>query len=146
MTTDITGAHLTADLVLLARKASVLHVLLIQRDEESDAFPGWWAFPGGYLDEDETFEQAARREFREETGLDSPHLLRQVGIYDDPGRDPRGRVISVAYSALLDDMPEPSHGDDARDARWWPVVNVPKLAFDHKKILGHVLQDVLRHD
>ena len=143
MATDVTGAHLVADLVLFARDTADLHVLLIQRSLDSDAFPGWWALPGGYLNEGETFEQAARREAAEESGVTSD-LLRQVGIYDAPGRDPRGRIVSAAYTAVLPDMPTPQAGDDASAARWWPVDALPPLAFDHAMITAAAMSNHVR--
>ena len=143
MATDITGAHLVADLVLFARKGADLHVLLIKRSEDSDAFPGWWALPGGYLNDGETFEQAARREALEEAGV-TGDLLRQVGIYAEPDRDPRGRVVSVAYTATVPDMPAPHAGDDASAARWWPVDELPPLAFDHARITTDAMSNHVR--
>lgn len=135
----ITTAHLTADLVLTADVDNVKYVLVIKRG--SEPFKEHDAIPGGYLDEGETFEQAARRELSEETSVQAPPLLREVGMYDAPDRDPRGRVITMAYTAHLDHMPEPTARDDARDARWVPVADVPalRLAFDHAEILRDAL-------
>jgi 8-oxo-dGTP diphosphatase len=140
MGTSATGAHFTADLVLFAWQRAELHVLLIQRGHDSDAYPGRWALPGGYLDPGETPEQAARRELAEETGLTSPTLLHRVGVYDKPGRDPRGRVVSTAFTAVLPQARRPRAGDDARAARWWPINELPSLAFDHLRILTDALR------
>jgi 8-oxo-dGTP diphosphatase len=133
-----TTVSLTVDVVLFADRDGVQHVLLIQRRDEPYALH--WALPGGYMDEGETWEQAGRRELLEETGLEAPDQLVHVGIYDDPVRDPRGRVVSRAYCAVLPTMPEPYAGDDARQARWIPVGQVlngdRRLAFDHEKIIS----------
>lgn len=110
-----------------------LHVLLIQR-----AIPPWeggWALPGGFVREGEGLHAAVLRELEEETGL-RLHWMEQLGAFGAPGRDPRGRVVAVAFLALVgrgDDPPRP--GTDAAGARWFPVTEVPPLAFDHPAIL-----------
>ncbi|MEU6264846.1 NUDIX hydrolase [Saccharopolyspora shandongensis] len=113
-------------------------VLLVQRSWDSDAYPGALALPGGFIDDGETPMQAAYRELREETGLSAPTLTR-VGRYDAPGRDPRGAVVSEAFTTVLPTMPQPTAGDDARAAFWVPLheaLSVPEvLAFDHHQIL-----------
>ncbi|MDE6057842.1 MAG: NUDIX hydrolase, partial [Muribaculaceae bacterium] len=101
-------------------------------------YKGHWAFPGGFLNPNETAEEGARRELREETGLDSAHI-EQLRTYSTPDRDPRERVITIAYIALVR-IQDVRGGDDAADAGWFPVGNVPPLAFDH----GEILRDALR--
>ncbi|MFI1510228.1 NUDIX domain-containing protein [Streptomyces sp. NPDC020597] len=129
-TTDETIRY-TADVVLLAAG----HVLLIERGW--DPFEGCWALPGGHVDTGETSLAAAARELEEETGITvSADDLRQVGAFDDPGRDPRGRYVSVAYTATLPVPVRPTAGDDATAARWWPLNALPDLAFDHADILA----------
>lgn len=120
----------TADVVLLAAG----HVLLIQR--RWDPHAGSWALPGGHVDAGETSLQAAVRELKEETGITVPvDALCQVGAFDAPGRDPRGRYVTVAYTATLSEPDAPTPLDDAADARWWPLTDLPPLAFDHADIL-----------
>ncbi|GGZ18350.1 NUDIX domain-containing protein [Streptomyces nitrosporeus] len=121
----------TADVVLLAAG----HVLLIQR--RWDPHAGSWALPGGHVDAGEASLQAAVRELKEETGLPvAADALRQVGAFDAPGRDPRGRYVTVAYTATLPELTAPTAKDDAADARWWPLTALPDLAFDHAAILA----------
>lgn len=135
MTTSET-ARLTADVVLMAENDGELHVLLILRGW--DPFEGRWAVPGGHVDAGEEVVAAGHRELAEETGL-STAQLDLVGVYSTPGRDPRGRYVTFAYVALLDHMTEPTAGDDAREARWFPVADVladpDRLAFDHHRII-----------
>ncbi|MGC5543697.1 NUDIX domain-containing protein [Streptomyces griseus] len=120
----------TADVVLLAAG----HVLLIQRRWAPHA--GSWALPGGHVDAGETSLRAAVRELEEETGITVPvDALGQVGAFDAPGRDPRGRYVTVAYTAALPEPVAPTPLDDAADARWWPLTGLPPLAFDHADIL-----------
>ncbi|GGW17155.1 DNA hydrolase [Streptomyces globisporus] len=120
----------TADVVLLAAG----HVLLIQRRWNPHA--GSWALPGGHVDAGETSLRAAVRELEEETGITVPvDALGQVGAFDAPGRDPRGRYVTVAYTAALPEPVAPTPLDDAADARWWPLTDLPPLAFDHADIL-----------
>lgn len=131
---------LAADVVLFALdEFGVLQVLLIERGW--DPFAGCWALPGGHVDPGETFEQAACRELTEETGLTAPPRMRQVGVYDAPMRDPRGRVISVAYAGYLPRLVAPTAADDAAAAQWFPVDDLQAcpLAFDHKTILRDAL-------
>lgn len=111
-----------------------LKVLLIKRDLEP--FQGKWALPGGFVRMDETLDEAARRELEEETGV-SRLYLEQLYTFGDPGRDPRERVVSVAYYALvkLSDH-RVKAATDAREAAWFSVDDLPRLAFDHEKILG----------
>jgi len=114
-------AKLAADVVALAEHEGELQVLLIERGWPP--FEGCLALPGGHLEEEEDFEDAAHRELLEETGVAAVHL-EKVDVYGKPGRDPRGRYVTVAFVALLDDMPAPTAGDDARAAQWFPVAKV----------------------
>ncbi|MBB5958421.1 8-oxo-dGTP diphosphatase [Saccharothrix tamanrassetensis] len=139
------NASITTDVLLFARDdAGQWRVLLIERGH--DPFAGRWALPGGYVDPHETFAAAAVRELHEETGVAFEEWsLDQVGVYDTPDRDPRGRVMSVAFAAVLDHMPAAVGGDDARQARWWPVAEVMStdfgaLAFDHDQILTDAVE------
>lgn len=120
----------TSDVVLIATG----RVLLIERGW--GPFVGMWALPGGHVDPGETSLTAAGRELAEETGITVPvEALRQVGTFDAPGRDPRGRYVTVAYTAPLPHPLPPSAGDDATAARWWPLNALPELAFDHADII-----------
>ncbi|CAL9407740.1 NUDIX domain-containing protein [Streptomyces sp. enrichment culture] len=126
----------TVDLAVLTLRAGALHVLLVERGQEP--YAGRWALPGGFLLPEESAEEAARRELAEETGLaDVTGLhLEQLRTYSEPGRDPRMRVVSVAFAALLPDPPEPHGGGDAAEARWTPYDEARGLAFDHDRILA----------
>jgi 8-oxo-dGTP diphosphatase len=131
---------LAVDLVILTLRRERLHVLLIERGV--DPYLGSMALPGGFLrDAAEGIEDAARRELAEEADLDPGSLhLEQFGVYGDPGRDPRGRVVAVAYLAISPRLPEPVAGTDAAGACWMPVdevlcARVP-LAFDHQRIVA----------
>ena len=126
----------TVDLAVLTVREGALHVLLVERGQEP--YAGDWALPGGFLLPDESAETAARRELAEETGLDdvSGLDLEQLRTYSEPGRDPRMRVVSVAFTALLPEPPEPRGGGDAAQARWLPYGSVGPLAFDHDRILA----------
>lgn len=137
----MTTADLTADLTVVADTPSGPAVLLVLRSTESDAYPGWWALPGGYLETGETFLDAAEREAEEETGIAVPRAdIRFVGVYDTPDRDPRGRVVSGAHAVRLGDAPGVEGRDDAAEAAWWPIENLPKLAFDHDQVLHDALR------
>ena len=136
MPETIETARLTSDVVLMTELHGERVVLLIQRGW--DPFQGRWALPGGHVDTGETVEAAAHRELLEETGVTADQLD-LIGVYSEPGRDPRGRYVTWAYLAWLDDMPAPKAGDDARDAKWIPLSTAlaadAGLAFDHHKIL-----------
>ncbi|WP_336216678.1 NUDIX hydrolase [Nonomuraea sp. LPB2021202275-12-8] len=128
---------LAVDLVILTLRDSRLHVLLVERGIEP--YEGAMALPGGFLcDEHEDIEAAARRELSEEAGLSDVHL-EPLAVYGEPGRDPRGRVVSVAYLAIAPRLPEPVAGTDAADAAWISVDDAlgsgMKLAFDHRRIV-----------
>lgn len=123
------------DCVIFGFDGSDLNVLLVERGIEP--FKGRWAFPGGFLNPQESAEEGAMRELREETGLESAYM-EQFHTYSYPFRDPRERVITIAYFALVK-IQEVKGGDDAADARWFPVRNVPQLAFDHDMILRDAL-------
>ncbi|MDQ0388611.1 8-oxo-dGTP diphosphatase [Streptomyces sp. DSM 42143] len=132
----------TVDLAVLTLRADALHVLLVERGQEP--YAGRWALPGGFLLPEESAETAARRELAEETGLaDVTGLhLEQLRTYSEPDRDPRMRVVSVAFAALLPDPPEPHGGGDASQARWVPYDAAVDLAFDHDRILADARQRV----
>lgn len=128
----------TTDCVIFGFNGAKLHVLLIQRGIEPDK--GKWAMPGGFLNMDECAEDGARRELKEETGLETAYI-KQFHTFSAPNRDPRERVITIAYYALVR-MQEVKGGDDAADARWFPIDDVPSLAFDHDMILRMALQEL----
>jgi 8-oxo-dGTP diphosphatase len=125
----------TADCVVVTREADP-KVLLIQRGGEP--FKGCWAFPGGFLEMDETTEECAIRELEEETGL-VVKGLRQIGAYSKVDRDPRGRTITVAYLAIVDAPIAVKGLDDAAKAEWFPIAALPPLAFDHADIMKDAL-------
>ncbi len=127
----------TVDLVIFTIATNDLKVLLIRR--EFDPHQGCWALPGGFVDIDESLEHAAARELQEEAGVKNVYL-EQLFTFGEPGRDPRGRVISVAYFALVDsEQQKIMAGSDAAAAEWHSVFNPPPLAFDHKKILDYAV-------
>jgi 8-oxo-dGTP diphosphatase len=135
---DYPRASVTVD-VVVATKERAPRVLLIRRKHEP--FRGHWALPGGFIDMEETLEASARRELLEETGL-APRRLVQLGTYGDPGRDPRGRTISVVFLARVTAAAGEQAGDDAADARWFPLARLPRLAFDHRRILREARRHV----
>jgi len=124
---------LTVDVVVFSSTGTDLQVLLIERKEEP--FAGKWAIPGGFVNEDESLEAAAERELKEETSVGGQFLI-QFGSFGDPDRDPRGWTISVAFLAFATDKKmKVRAGDDAREADWFDVMELPPLAFDHEKIM-----------
>lgn len=130
---------IAVDMVILAVDGDELKVLLIQRG--TDPYAGRWAIPGGFVDPAESLDKAAARELCEETGVEGVYL-EQLYTFGAPDRDPRGRVISVTYYALLRHAPAVAGGDDAADARWFPLRELPPLAFDHGAILEYAIDRV----
>lgn len=130
---------LTADAVVFSLGERELKVLLIQRGKSP--FQGAWAFPGGFVNVGESPHEAARRELEEETGIRDVHL-EQLRVFGDPRRDPRGHTVTVAYLAVVaaDATSREKAGSDAAQARWWSISDLPRLAFDHDKILAVALQ------
>lgn len=125
----------TTDVVLFAGRPR--KVLLVRRARPP--YEGRWALPGGFLEEEEKLEAGARRELREETGIEAAKLD-PLGAFGDPGRDPRGRVISIAFFGSLLKETEPRAADDAGGAGWHPVSRLPPLAFDHREIIDAALR------
>ena len=126
----------TADCVVITKEAEP-KVLLIQRG--ADPYKGCWAFPGGFMNMDETTEQCAIRELEEETGL-KVTTVQQIGAYSKVDRDPRGRTITVAYLAIIDKPAQVTGQDDAAKADWFPLSALPELAVDHTDILRDAKQ------
>ncbi len=133
---DYPKPSVTVDVVIITLRGEDLQVLLVKRDLAP--YKGRWAIPGGFVQLDESLEAAARRELREETGVIDVYL-EQLYTFGDPERDPRGRVISVAYIALVPAPLAVKAGSDAREARWWPIDDLPALAFDHDTMLHYAL-------
>lgn len=132
-TYDYPRPAVTVDLVLVTREERP-RVLLIRRKKEP--FAGKWALPGGFVDMDETLEESARRELLEETGVRVARL-EQLHTFGDPGRDPRGRTITVAYLAVVaPGSVDARAADDAAEAGWFSLRRPPPLAFDHADILA----------
>ena len=138
---DAEAARLTADTVLFGTRDGDLHVLLIRR--RWAPFTDHWALPGGHVDTGEHTHAAAHRELAEETGLRVSEL-RPFAVYADPGRDPRGRYVTFAYTTRLADTPAPCAADDATEAEWLLVDDVitgrVPLAFDHARIIDDALR------
>ena len=130
----------TTDCVVFGYDGLRLHVLLIERG--ADPFKGHWAFPGGFLNIDESAQQGAKRELFEETGLRDAHI-HQFHTFSAVNRDPRERVISIAYYALVR-ISEVKGGDDAAKAQWFPLDSVPPLAFDHDMMLRMAIKELRR--
>lgn len=122
----------TVDNLIFCVEEEQVKLLLIQRG--NNPFRGAWALPGGFVDKDEGLDAAAARELKEETALDNVSFA-QVGSYGDPGRDPRGDTVTVAYVAFLLSSKGTKAGDDAKEAAFFPFGELPPLAFDHKKII-----------
>ena len=133
-----TDVQVTVDLVIFALRDSELHVVLIRRG--LPPFVGSWALPGGFVRDGESLEEAARRELQEETGVRDVYL-EQLYTFGDPERDPRGRIVTVAYYALLTGDAAPLvAGTDAGAAQWMRARKHPPLAFDHERILAYALE------
>ena len=124
----------TADCVVVTRTGKVL---LIQRGFQP--YKGSWAFPGGFMNMDETTDECAKRELLEETGL-TVDSLKLVGVYSKVDRDPRSRVITTAYITIIDDVKDVKGSDDATNAQWFSVEALPPLAFDHDEIMKDALE------
>ena len=135
----MTKLLVTVDVVLLTIWDRRLRLLLIRR--LAKPFENRYALPGGFVREDESLDAAATRELREETGVEKVYL-EQLYTFGDPKRDPRGRVITVAYYALVPHTQVLRAGTDASDAAWFPVTELPALAFDHRKIVEYAHQRI----
>lgn len=129
----------TVDVVLLTIRDRRLHLLLIRR--LAKPYEHRYALPGGFVQEDESLDAAAARELREETGVEKVYL-EQLYTFGDLKRDPRGRVVTVAYYALVPPTQLLRAGTDAADAAWFPVTELPALAFDHRKIVEYAHQRI----
>ena len=130
----------TTDCVIFTYEDWKLKVLLVKRGGEP--YKGKWALPGGFLQNDETAMEGALRELREETGLAASAVV-ELGVFSDPNRDPRERVITIAFYALV----KPSEvvgGDDADEAAWFPIDELPQLAFDHADIINAAMERIRR--
>jgi len=136
---DYPRPALTTDVVVFTLREQQLQLLLIRRANPPHA--GMWALPGGFLDMGEDLERCAQRELEEETGVSGVYL-EQLYSFGKPDRDPRGRVISVAYFALVPEhrLPAPRAASDAAEVAWFPVSKLPPLAFDHGDIIAMAQQ------
>lgn len=127
----------TVDVVLCDNEPEQHKVLLVQRRNEP--FKGNWALPGGFVDEDEALIDAARRELEEETTVEAPNLI-QFRAYGDPGRDPRGHTVSIVFvGTALSAAVVAKAKDDAQDVGWFPVDELPIMAFDHRRIISEAM-------
>ncbi len=129
--------QVTVDIVIFTIQSGTLKVLLVKR--RAPPFVGQFAIPGGFVHEDEALDQSALRELREETGVADVYL-EQLYSFGEVGRDSRGRVITVAYFALISADRPLKAGTDAAEAKWWAMEQLPNLAFDHARILDYALE------
>lgn len=128
---------LTVDTVVLDITNNNSKILLIKRKNEP--YKDKWALPGGFLDDDELIAMGAKRELQEETGL-QVDSVRQIGVFDKVDRDPRGRTISIAFLANAPKGQTAIAADDAADAKWFSLNDLPALAFDHKEIIEQAMR------
>lgn len=135
-TYDYPRPAVTADSVVFCNGSDGLSVLLIER--ANDPFKGCWAFPGGFMDMEENAEDCAKRELKEETGMEV-RSLEYLGTFSEVNRDPRGRTITIAYYAVVEKS-DVIGADDASRAKWFPIDSIPSLAFDHEEILRTALK------
>lgn len=135
---DYPKPNVTVDMVVFTIKAKDLKVLLVKRDVEP--FKDKWALPGGFVRLEESLENAAKRELEEETGVKDIYL-EQLYTFGDINRDPRGRVITIAYMALINhENINIQASTDVSEAKWFSIKTLPELAFDHKKILDYAIK------
>jgi len=140
---DYPRPAVTSDVAVL-RLEKIPEILLVQRRDPP--FPKMWALPGGFMELEETLEEAARRELLEETGIRAVELIR-FGTYDKPGRDPRGRTITQVFVMIWkEEMGTPKAGSDAAALRWFSLDNLPALAFDHLEIITDVIRTIRKGD
>lgn len=142
---DTQEIKVAADVALLAYQAPDLYVLLVQRQYPPDE--GKWALPGAFINNDEQLEDAVRRVIRDETGLTPPPFIEQVGTFGNVLRDPRRRVVSIAYLSLTNELGDVKGQLDTRtatkDAKWINLASVPReLAFDHEELLKAAIEDL----
>lgn len=133
---DYPRPAVSADCVVIDRNDK--KILLIER--KNDPFKNMWALPGGFVEENETVKAGAMRELKEETGLN--HIkMELIDVFSDPERDPRGRIITAAYLARVNNTDlKPVAGDDAGKVQWFPLDDLPPLAFDHSLIIEEALK------
>jgi 8-oxo-dGTP diphosphatase len=129
----------TVDAVIFCHVVEGVKVLLIRR--RNPPFAGSWAFPGGFVDEDETLEQAVSRETFEEAGVEKLNF-RQFKAYSDPQRDPRHRTITIVFVAFSENELQLKSGDDAAEAEWFNLNKLPEMAFDHGVILKEIINEL----
>ena len=122
----------TADIIILKTINSQQSILLIER--KYPPYEGMWALPGGFMGMDETLEEAALRELREETGITGVEL-KQFHTFSKVGRDPRHRTITTVFTGYADETNSIEAGDDAAKAQWFPMDELPPLAFDHSEVM-----------
>ena len=132
----ISKIFVTVDAVII-KKTTDYELLLIKRKNEP--FKDCWALPGGFVDENEDLETAARRELEEETQI-KINSLQQIGAFGKPFRDPRGHMVSVAYFGEVPGNTQAVASDDAKEVQWFSIQNLPDLAFDHEEIIGKALK------
>ena len=126
-----------ADAMVFCKDGEHLELVLVKRKNEP--FRGMWAFPGGFVEDNEELEHAAIRELHEETGLQL-QAMKQVHTFGKVGRDPRGRTVSINYYTIVPEKLPVAGGDDAAEAHWVMLQDIKEMAFDHKEVLAFVLQ------
>jgi 8-oxo-dGTP diphosphatase len=132
-TYDYPRAMVTVDCAVFRKSGTRVEILLIRRGHEP--FQDMWALPGGFIDMEETLVESASRELEEETGLTGIDL-EQLHTFGNPGRDPRGRVVTIVFTGRVAyDKSDVKGGDDAAEARWFDVSDLPQLAFDHDRVI-----------
>ncbi len=124
--------NVTADAVVFKKEKSETFILLIKR--KNPPFQNQWALPGGFVENNEDLETAAKRELKEETGIELVSC-EQLFTFGTPGRDPRGRTITIAYVGFAKENDKPKAADDAKEAKWFNIKDLPELAFDHQQII-----------